>query len=388
MTENLRVATRMDEIQSFHVMKILERAKQLEAQGRDVFHLEVGEPDFSTPEPIVQAGIKALQQGHTRYTPACGIPELREKIAAFYQLKFDVALSSQRVVVTPGASGALQLALGTLLNPGDEVLMPDPAYPCNRHFVRLFEAKAVSIPASAENGYQLTAEDVRKHWTDKTRVVMLASPNNPTGTTLSLAQMKAIYAEVKQRGGVLLVDEIYQGLLYDEEDVTALSIADDVWVINSFSKYFGMTGWRLGWLVVPEAALDAANRLAQNIFLSASAPAQYAALTAFDAESLAIMEQRRHAFKERRDFLLPALEQLGFSVSSKPKGAFYIYANSAQLAEDSQQFCMDCLEQTGVAFTPGIDFGQYQAQQHVRFAYTMGVDRLVQAVDKIATFLK
>lgn len=386
--ENTTAAMRMNDIRSFHVMKILERAKQLEAEGREVFHLEVGEPDFSTPQPIIEAGMRALQQGFTRYTPACGMPELREQIAAFYQSRFDVSIERQRVIVTPGASGALQLALGALLNPGDEVLMPDPAYPCNRHFVRLFEANAINIPATAENNYQLTIEDIRQYWTDKTKLVMLASPANPTGTILTKAELQAIHAEVQQRGGVLLIDEIYQGLLYEGEDTTALSVADDIWVINSFSKYFGMTGWRLGWLVVPESFIDTVDRLAQNIFLSASAPAQFAALSAFIDESLAIMEERRQAFKTRRDFLLPALENIGFKVASRPLGAFYIYADASQFTNDSQQLCLDLLENTGVAFTPGIDFGTHQANQHVRFAYTMGVERLAQAVEKIDQYLK
>ncbi|WGZ93224.1 MAG: pyridoxal phosphate-dependent aminotransferase [Candidatus Thiothrix putei] len=377
-------AERMRDIQSFHVMALLAEARQREAAGQDIIHMEVGEPDFPTPPPIVEAGVKALQAGKTKYTAACGLPALREAIADYYTRRFGVNISPQRIVITPGASGALQLVLGALLNPGDEVLMTDPGYPCNRHFVRLFEGIATGLPVGAETAYQLTPEHIQHYWRKSTRAVMLATPANPTGTVLSVAQLAALYAEVQPRGGQFIVDEIYQGLTYGIPDVTALAVdADNIWVINSFSKYFGMTGWRLGWVVAPEWAVATLDRLAQNIFLAASTPAQYAALAAFTPEALAVMETQRQALQRRRDFLLPALRELGFSVRTEPQGAFYIYAGSERFGNDAQALCARLLDKTGVVFTPGIDFGSHQATTHVRFAYTTHVARLEQAVERL-----
>ena len=374
------IAARMATIQPFHVMAILARAKQLQTQGRDIFHLEVGEPDFPTPAPIIAAGIQALQQGQTRYTPACGIPALREAIAQYYQARFGVTVDPKRIIITPGASGALQLVLSTLLNPKDEVLIPDPAYPCNRHFVRLFEANPINIPAYAASHYQLTVKDIEQYWTHKTKLVMLASPSNPTGTALNRTELHSLYEAIKARQGILLVDEIYQGLMYDGKEHTALALGDDVWVINSFSKYFGMTGWRLGWIVAPEWALESLERLAQNVFLCPSTPAQYAALAAFTPEARAIMEANKLVLKERRDFLVPALRDLGFAIHSQPAGAFYIYADAARFTDDAQELCLQLLEQIGVAVTPGIDFGEFEASTKIRFAYTTDIQRLEQAV--------
>jgi aspartate/methionine/tyrosine aminotransferase len=378
----------MEEIQPFHVMALLAEARKLEAAGRDIIHLEVGEPDFPTPSPIVEAGIRALRAGHTKYTAARGLPQLREAIADYYARRFGVQVSADRILITPGASGALQLVLGAMLNPGDEVLMADPGYPCNRHFVRLFEGKAIAIPTDAGSHYQLTPAHIERYWGEASRATMLASPANPTGTVLSLAELSALHDAVSQRGGELIVDEIYQGLSYGVPDVTALSIdPENIWVINSFSKYFGMTGWRLGWVVVPEWAVEVLDRLAQNIFLAAPTPAQYAALAAFTPEALALMEGQRQELQRRRDFLLPAMGELGFSVRVEPQGAFYIYAGSERFGDDAYRLSRDMLEKSGVAFTPGIDFGSYQANVHVRFAYTASVERLGQAVERLARFL-
>lgn len=387
MTHN--TASRMRDIQPFHVMALLAEARQREAAGQDIIHLEIGEPDFPTPQPIVEAGIRALQQGRTKYTAARGLPALREAIAGYYASRFGVTIAPERILITPGASGALQLVLGAMLNPGDEVLMTDPGYPCNRHFVRLFEGKATGIPVGAATAYQLTPTHLTQYWTQATRAVLLATPANPTGTVLSLAELHALYAATTQRGGELIVDEIYQGLTYGVPDVTALSVdAENIWVINSFSKYFGMTGWRLGWVVAPEYAVETLDRLAQNVFLAAPTPAQYAALAAFTPEALAIMEAQRQELQQRRDFLLPVLRELGFEIQADPQGAFYIYANATRFGMDAQTLCREMLDKTGVTFTPGIDFGSYQADTHVRFAYTCNVARLEQAVERLAKFLR
>ena len=386
--DSAAVAARMLEIQPFHVMDILARARALEAAGRSIIHMEIGEPDAATAAPIIQAGIAALQAGYTHYTPALGLPALREAIADFYASRYGVAVDPARVVVTSGSSGALLLAMGVLLNPGDEVLLADPGYPCNRHFVRFVEGRAVNIPVTAQTRFQLQAEHIAQHWGDRTRVALVASPANPTGMLLNTAELSALHAAVSQRGGSLIVDEIFHGLTYGVDAETALKVSDDVFVINSFSKYFGMTGWRLGWMIAPETYVPVLERLAQNLFLAAPTPAQHAALAAFQPETLAILEARRSEFEQRRDFLLPALRELGFELPLVPEGAFYLYAGCGMLTQDSRQFAKDILEQAGVAITPGLDFGNFQSDTHVRFAYTTTLPKLEQGVERLARFLR
>ena len=379
------VAARMSRIAPFHVMDILARARALEAAGRSIIHMEIGEPDFPTPAAIVQAGIEALRQGHTYYTPALGLSELRAAIAASYPAH--VRPAAERVVVTPGASGALQLIFGVLINPGDEVLMTDPGYPCNRHFVRLFEGEARLVPVDAGTGYQLTAELVRRHWTPRTRAVLIASPSNPAGTLVAPTEMAKIADVVAELDGCLIVDEIYLGLTYGLDPVSALAHGPDVFVVNSFSKYYGMTGWRLGWLVAPAAYVPDLDKLAQNIFLAPNTPAQYAALAAFQPEVEAELQQRRGLFRERRDFLLPALRDMGFGIPVLPQGAFYLYADSSRFSPDSQAFCLQLLDIAGVAITPGLDFGDHLPQRHVRFSYANTLDQLKEGVGRIEHFL-
>ncbi|TCK18581.1 aspartate/methionine/tyrosine aminotransferase [Thiogranum longum] len=381
-------ARRIEFITPFHVMALLARARELEAQGRSIVHMEIGEPDFSTPQPIIDAGIRALQEGRTHYTPAVGLRQLREAIARDYRKHDGLDIDPRRILVTPGASGALQLLLALLVDPGSDVLMADPGYPCNSNFVRLFDARPVRVPVSADQHYQLDAASIEKHWADNTCCAMIASPSNPTGTVIAPDRLEALYHAVRQRGGSLIVDEIYQGLTYGERPRSALALGDDVFVINSFSKYQGMTGWRLGWLVAPEAHIDALDALAQNLFLAAPTLAQYAALAAYEDDAQAIIESRRQAFQQRRDYLLPALTALGFDIPVQPEGAFYLYANCERLTDDSFVFTHDVLEQAGVAITPGIDFGDWQVKQHVRFAYTTGMDNLKLGVERIAGHLK
>ena len=290
------------------------------------------------------------------------------------------------MVVTPGASGALQLVLAALLDPGDRVLMADPGYPCNRHFVRLFEGAAVSIAVGPETHYQLNAELVRERWTPRTVAVLLASPSNPTGTLVPPAELARIVATVRELGGVLIVDEIYHGLTYGVEAISALMYSSDVFVINSFSKYYGMTGWRLGWVVAPDAYVSALDKLAQNIFLAASTPAQHAALAAFTAPVREELEKRREVFRGRRDYLLPALRELGFDIPVTPEGAFYLYADASRFTDDSERFARDLLGQAGVAITPGIDFGSHRARQHVRFSYATARANLEAGVHRLAQY--
>ncbi len=387
MSNVVNFSDRMAAVQPFHVMALLAQARRLEAKGHDIVHMEIGEPDFETPVSIVQAGIAALKAGKHHYTPAAGLPELRQAISDFYQQKYKVSVDPKRILITPGSSGALQLLMPALINPGQQVLMADPGYPCNRNFVRLVDAEVISIPVDIETEYQLDLEQIKKHWNNKSRAVMIASPANPTGTLITETEMRAIADFVVQKGGHIIVDEIYHGLTYGVKEQTALAISDDVFVINSFSKFFGMTGWRLGWIVAPEAYVDGLDRVAQNIFLSASTPAQYAALAAFKPETMAELERRRQLFEQRRDYLLPALQQMGFDIPVTPQGAFYLYANCKQFNDDSYQFCLDLLQQAGVAVAPGKDFGLNGAEQHVRFAYTTSLERLEEGVARLQKFV-
>lgn len=381
------LALRLDDIEPFRVMAILARARALEAEGRDIIHLEVGEPDFATPEPIVEAGIAALKAGHTHYTPALGLPELRQSIARYYRERYGISVGAERIAVTPGASGGLLLAMAALFNPGDEVLLTDPGYPCNSHFARVVEAKAKSIPVGADSGYQLNGELVAKHWGANTRGVLLANPANPTGSVVDAAALRGIHQAVRERGGWLLVDEIYHELIYGRSEPSALALGDDVIVINSFSKYFLMTGWRLGWLVLPEALVPAIDKLAQNLFLAAPTVAQHAALAALSPSTRPLLEACKAELKGRRDYLLPELQRLGFTVSAEPAGAFYLYADCSRFADDSEAFAERLLVETGVAVTPGTDFAGIDGRRYVRFAYTVEQSRLREAVERMAAWL-
>ncbi len=376
----------MGDIQPFHVMGLLARARELEAQGRSIVHLEIGEPDFPTPAPVVEAACRAIGGGDVHYTPACGLPPLRAAIAAWYARQ-GITVPASRVVVTPGASGALLLAFGVLVDPAREVLMADPGYPCNRNFVRFLEGRARAVPVDASTGYQLTPALVEEHWSAATAAVLLASPSNPTGTLVPQEHLKAIARTAEARGGRLVVDEIYHGLVYGAAPRSALALSEGLFVINSFSKYFNMTGWRVGWLVAPEGYVEQVERLAQNLFLAASTPAQFGALAAFGADTQVVLEGYREAFRERRDFLLPALRRLGFGIPCVPQGAFYLYAECERFTRDSFELSQRLLEEAGVAVTPGIDFGGHRAAGHLRFAYTTSRERLEEGVRRLRDFL-
>ena len=377
----------MERIVPFYVMDLLARAKQLEAEGRSVIHMEVGEPDFITPEPVIEAGKNALYAGHTGYTAATGIPELRKAISEHYARSFSVNVDPARIIVTPGSSGALQLVMSVLIDPGQEVLMTDPGYPCNKNFVELVSGVPVGVPVDADTNYQLSSTQISASWSDKTRAVMVATPSNPTGTVVERDEMVRIHDTVKARGGQLIVDEIYQGLVYGQDGYSALELADDLFVINSFSKYFGMTGWRLGWVVAPEAYVESLDTLAQNLFLSCTSMSQYAALEAFSPLCLEVLEQRRDEFRKRRDFLLPALQDVGFKIPVNPQGAFYLYVDSSGVTDDSFSFAYELLEAQGVAITPGKDFGVHKPEHHIRFAYTNSIENMSEGVRRIKEFL-
>ncbi len=382
----LNFANRMGEIAPFRVMELLTRARKMESEGRSIIHMEVGEPDFATPQPIIDAAQMALVEGKTGYTPATGLPELREAISGFYRERYAEAVSPEQIVITSGASAALLLALGTIINPADEVILADPGYPCNRHFVRFIEGKARSIPVTADTSYQLDAKLVKENWRDETKAVMVASPSNPTGTLISEKALQAIYRQVAQHNGYLIVDEIYHNLTYGEPPPSAVSLGERTIVINSFSKYFSMTGWRLGWLVASRDVVREIDKLAQNLFISAPTLAQYGALAAFKPETITELERRRVIFQQRRDYLLPELQKLGFKISQNPEGAFYLYADCSAWGMDSTKLADSLLEEVGVAITPGNDFGDFHAEQHVRIAYTTSIEKLKKAVGRMAQF--
>lgn len=378
---------RVEGIAPFHVMDILARAKLLEAQGLDIIHLEIGEPDFPTPQPVLDAAMAAMRNGNVHYTPALGLPELRQAIAGFYRDRYRVDIPASRIAVTPGASGALMLALGATLDAGDEMLMADPGYPCNRHFARFIDAVPVPVPVSPETAFQLTPELVERHWTPKTKAVLLASPSNPTGTLARDEDIRGIAQICSEREAVLIVDEIYHGLVYSAAPQTALAHSDQIFVVNSFSKYFHMTGWRLGWLAAPGWAMNGIERMAQNLYLAAPTPAQYGALAAFGEDNLAILESRRLELQARRDFLAPALKEMGFGLPVIPEGAFYLYADVRRFTRDSFEFSRGLLEEAGVAITPGLDFGDVSPGRYVRFAYTRPLPVLGEAVNRIRQFV-
>ncbi len=391
MASRSALAARVAAIAPFHVMEVQTAARALEAAGRSVVHMEIGEPDFPTPAPVLAAAVRGLDAGDIYYTSALGLPELRAAIARHYAERFGVRVAPERVIVTAGSSAALLLVMALVVDRGDAILLSDPGYPCNRHFVRVLEGDPVGIPVGPESRYQLTAESIARAWTTRTRGALIASPSNPTGTQVPAEEMNRIAAAVAARGGHLIVDEIYLGLSYDGEPRSALTTAaanaDDLFIVSSFSKYFNMTGWRLGWIVAPERHVRDLEKLAQNLYISPPTLSQRAALACFTPETLAIVEERRRAFRERRDFLVPALRELGFGIPVTPTGGFFVYADSSGFAADSERFCREVLEGAGVAITPGIDFGAHRASAHVRFAYTIEMAKLEDGVARLSRFL-
>lgn len=388
--QRLATASRLVNIDAFHVMELAKQAAELERAGRHIIHMGIGEPDFTAAEPVVRAAEAAMRRGVTQYTGALGIAPLREAIAGYYKTMYGIDIPARRVVVTAGASAALLLACAVLVEIGAEVLMPDPSYPCNRHFVAAFDGRAKMIPSGPAQRFQLTAEQVETHWGEQTRGVLLASPSNPTGTSILPDELARILKAVRARQGFAIVDEIYQGLSYDAPPVSALSLDDDVITVNSFSKYFNMTGWRLGWLVVPDELVGAFEKVAQNLFICASAVAQHAALACFSPEALAIYDARKAEFHRRRDAIVPALESLGLRVPVKPDGAFYVYADCRGVnhpsAGDADALTQAMLHDAGVVLVPGQDFGPYTASDFIRISYATSMENIEEAMARLGKF--
>ena len=393
----MKISSRAQRIEPFYVMEV---AKAASALARDVAHtdrpmvfLNIGEPDFTAPPLVQEAAARAVRNGATQYTQATGLDALRERISSWYATRFGVNVPARRIVITAGASAALQLACLALIDAGDEILMPDPSYPCNRHFVSAADGKAVLIPTTAEERFQLSADKVQAAWGDKTRGVLLASPSNPTGTSIHPDELRRIHNVVQAKGGVTLIDEIYLGLSHDNTfGQSALALDDNIISINSFSKYFNMTGWRLGWMVVPDALVPVVERLAQNLFICASTISQHAALACFEAESITEYERRRAEFKARRDYFIPALNELGLSVPVEPDGAFYAWADCSQVCsklgiKDSWDFAFEVMQRAHVAITPGRDFGTAQTAQFVRFSTASSMAQLQESIARLKTMI-
>jgi aspartate/methionine/tyrosine aminotransferase len=390
--QRLATAARVANINAFHVMELAKQAAELERAGRHIVHMGIGEPDFTAAEPVVRAAEAAMRRGVTQYTGALGIHPLREAIAGYYRTAYGLDLPARRVIVTAGASGALLLACAVLVEIGAEVLMPDPSYPCNRHFVAAFDGAARMIPSGPAERFQLTAAQVEANWREQTRGVLLATPSNPTGTSILPDELGRILQAVRARNGFAIVDEIYQGLSYDAAPVSALSLDDNVVTVNSFSKYFNMTGWRLGWLVVPDALVEAFEKVAQNLFICASAVAQYAALACFTPEALAIYDERKAEFRRRRDLIVPALEALGLRVPVRPDGAFYVYADCRGVnhpaAGDADRLTQAMLHDAGVVMVPGQDFGPHTASDYIRISYATSRENIEEAMTRLARLFR
>jgi aspartate/methionine/tyrosine aminotransferase len=388
----MKLARRLDHIDPFYVMECAKAAREIAASpacdpalgGERMIYLNIGEPDFTAPAPVIAAAEVALRAGRTQYTEAMGLPALRERISQWYARRWGLDVPARRIVVTAGASAGLQLVCQALFEDGDEVLMPDPSYPCNRHFVAATGATARLVPTTPAMRFQLDADAVRAHWQPRTRGVLLATPSNPTGTSIAPAELARIVDVVRDKGGVAIVDEIYQGLSYDPAfEACALALGDDIVSVNSFSKYFSMTGWRLGWLVLPPALVEPVERLAQNLYICASSIAQHAAIACFDADSLAECENRRAAFRERRDFIVPALQKLGLEVPVVPDGAFYVWADCSRHATGSWDFAMKMMQAAHVALTPGKDFGPAHANAYFRLSFATSMPQLHETVRRL-----
>ena len=383
-----RLASRTEHVMQFYAVELFKQANALNAQGRDVISLGIGEPDFTAPPQVVETLSRAAKAGLSGYTAPAGLAVLREALAFYYKEHFSAPVDPNRIIITSGASGALLLAAMALINPGDEVLMPDPSYPANQNFILAAGGIPRLVPSSAEQRFQLSAEHVRQNWGPATRGVLIASPSNPTGTTITLEELRELVAEVRQRDGFIIMDEIYLGLYYGDAPRSALTVDDDIIIINSFSKFFHMTGWRLGWLIAPLDMIPAIEKIAASLAICAPTLAQHAALTCFEPDVMRIYENRRLSFKQRRDYLLPELERIGLHVPVVPDGAFYIYTDISRFSMKSNEFSHRLLHEASVAAVPGHDFGSAHADHTLRLSYATGLDRLKEAVGRIELFLQ
>jgi aspartate/methionine/tyrosine aminotransferase len=380
-------AKRNDSIAPFYVMELMRRSRELERAGKSIVHMEVGEPDFPTPTPVVKAAQRFLENEMVHYTSAIGLPQLREAIARFYQTRYNVAIEPEQVAITSGGSSALTLLLSVLTNPDSEWLLADPGYPCNRHIIRAFGGRDIALNVDQSTGYRPTLQQINKNWNSKTAGMILVSPSNPTGAVLTRDELQSFAEFVKEKSGALIIDEVYHGLTYEDSAVTAAGMNANTFVVQSFSKYFNMTGWRVGWIVAPPGYSTLFEKMAQNLFIAPPTVGQHAALEALKPQTIEILEKRKLEFKERRDYLYKELLDIGFKIEGKPSGAFYIWADCRPFGRDSFKLASEFLENCGVAVTPGLDFGTNFPERHLRFAYTTSLDQLKEGMRRIREYL-
>jgi aspartate/methionine/tyrosine aminotransferase len=382
------LANRVSNIESFKVMDLVLRAQALEAKGLPIIHLSIGEPDFGAPKTVLKGLHEALANGPMPYTSAKGLTALRQKVSHYYASRFGVDISAERIMITAGASGALTLACAALVNPGDHVLMSDPCYPCNRHFVAAFDGIAQTVPCGPAERFQLSAQAIEQNWLPTTRGVLLATPSNPTGTSIGFEELKRCLAITEQRDGFCIVDEIYLELSYGKQARSALELSDKIIVTNSFSKFFSMTGWRLGWLVAPTNWMPSLEKLAQNLYICPSTLAQHAALECFTEESLRVFDARKQEFENRRNYLVPELKRLGFNVPVEPDGAFYVYADVSAFGLTATEFAEKLLQQAHVSVVPGTDFGKFETERYIRISYANSLENIRAAIARIERFIQ
>lgn len=379
------VSRRAQSISPFLAMEVLERATELERAGRSIIHLELGEPDLGTPEVVLEAGIKALRDGHTRYTHSLGRLELRETIAAWQERRYGIEVSPECVVVTIGSSGAMLLAFAALLDPACEVLMTDPHYSCYPKFVSVFEGVAVPVPVREEEGYQFDPGAVEEKLGRRTKALILNSPANPTGAVTQSERMMEL-VEITQGRAVIVSDEVYHGLEYQGKAHSILQYCPEAIVVNGFSKLFAMTGWRLGYAIVPQPLVRPIQKLQQNLFISAPDFAQFAAIAALTQTDEEI-EQRRKRYDKRRRLLLRRLREIGLEILAEPTGAFYVFVNIRRWSDSSVDFAFQLLEKAGVAVTPGLDFGA-QGEGFVRISYANSMANIEEGLNRLETGLQ
>ena len=387
----MKYSQRAQAISPFFAMAFSEKAARLEAQGIHVVKLNIGEPDFGAPPDVLLAMQELATNTPLPYTSALGLPELRTAIAGFYQSAHQIDIDPRRIVVTAGASAAILLLSAAFVDEGDSVIMADPSYPCNRQFIKGFGGKVQLVPTQSESHFQLNQALLEQYWQPDTRGLMLATPSNPTGTAVAADELAAMCQFARSKGAWRMVDEIYLNLHHgkaDSQPQSALAFDDEALVINSFSKYFGMTGWRLGWCVVPEQAIDVIERLAQNYYICPSTLAQKAALQCFTSSSIAVCESRRAKLIARKKLVLAGLQKCGLAVPVHPDGAFYVYIDVSSTGLSAMNFCERVLQEAHVALTPGNDFGEHQGDHYVRLSFASGEAELEQGLNRLALFME
>jgi len=379
------ISHRAKRIKPFYVMELLEKAKELEKQGEDIIHMEIGEPDFATPELVKEAAIKAIKDNRTFYTHSLGLPELREKISEFYFNNDGINVSPDKIIITEGTSGAFFLLFATLIERGKILGIPDPGYPCYKNFGHLVDAQILPIQVSEETKFEVT-KDLLGAVKESPDLLVISSPSNPTGRVYAHDTILNLWDFLREKKSNLIVDEIYSGLYYKGKIKSSLSLSDEIIAVNGFSKTYAMTGWRLGWVVVPQELVRPIQKIAQNLFISPPTISQYAAIKAFDA--VEELEEMRKTYRKRKDFLIPELKRLGFNIFVEPEGAFYIYAGIERWGIDSMEFVERGLLEAKVALTPGYDFGLFKAGSHIRFSYTNSLENLKKGCERLGKWLK